>query len=258
MGYYDSRSYYDPNQQNRLAGPAAYNPAYPTRPVQQPAAAPTAPAQNRQPITGGSNVLGEGNYTRNQQPPPPDIHIMPPNPFQPGTQPNVQTGVGQPPNILPPAPQDQQTGAPDPRQKSISDGLMQQLMSFIGDPSRYNNEIVGKQFDTQRARLGQGFDVQRQKINEDASRRGLFYSTDVAGRQGDVAGQQAQAESELLTGLTADQAKTHGEDMQRAISTILGYGNQQFGQQMATAQFNSVQDQQMREFLMSLLGGGGQ
>lgn len=175
-----------------------------------------------------------------------------------------------PPNITPPAPgggtqiplpPPDPFGTPNPaddpaaKQKALSDKLMEQLLSFIGDPSRYNNEIVGKQFENQRGRLQQGFDVERQRVNEDAARRGLFYSTEPTGRFGDIAGQQAKAESDLLTNLTVDQAKTHSEDMSRAISTILGFGNQQFGQQLATAQFNMLQDEGLRNFLLQLLGG---
>jgi hypothetical protein len=173
--------------------------------------------------------------------------------FRPPVGP-VQPNPGVPPNPFQP-PSAQPPAAGGNPQQNISDELMKQLMSFIGNPSRYNQDVVDSRFAHQREVLGKGFDVQRQKNLEDASRRGTFYSTEPSGRNADIGGQQALAESDLLSNLTTDQAKTHGEDMQRAINTILGFGSQQFGQQQATAQMNMLQDQQMRDFLLQLLGG---
>lgn len=212
--------------------PMPYKPPEPQiQPPSQPVVQPRV-QEGQQP---GSERPAKPGDLNPQQP------FIPPNPFVPVIQRPVPNDVNGPTNA--------------DQQRSISEKLLEQLLSFIGSPSRYNNDIVGKQFDAQRGRLQQGFDVQRQQTMEDAARRGLFYSTEPTGRLGDIAGQQARAESDLMTNLTTDQARTYGEDMQRAISTILGFGNQQFGQQMATAQFNMLQDEAMRNFLLQVLGG---
>lgn len=180
---------------------------------------------------------------------PPEILPPPPNPFNPngGGIPFNDIPTGDPISV--PSPM-----SPEDKQRGISDKLLEQLLSFIGDPSRYNQDVVAKTYEAQRGRLQQGFDVERQRTMEDASRRGLFYSTEPTGRLGDIGGQQARAESDLMANIQQDQAKTYSEDMSRAINTILGFGNQQFNQQLATAQMNMLQDEQLRNFLLQLLG----
>lgn len=137
------------------------------------------------------------------------------------------------------APRAREVGQFNPQQNNqIDEGLQSQILNSLGQPSRYDSSVVQNSFNAMNQRLGQEFDLQRQGINEDAARRGVYFSTGAVGRLGDVATRQAQAQSDLATNLLREQANTYGQDRNAAVAQALGYGGQQFGNQLAGYQAN--------------------
>ena len=126
----------------------------------------------------------------------------------------------------------------NPQGTPFQSQLEQTLGASLQNPSAYNSENVASQYDVLNRRLGRGFDVERQRINEDMARRGIFNSTIAGGRLGDVASNQAQAQSDLATNLMNQSAERYGRDRQSAIAQAMGYGGLNFGNQLAGYQAN--------------------
>lgn len=155
----------------------------------------------------------------------------------------------------------------NPQPFNFSWGPMQEqleaaLSGGLQNPSRYDSSLVRDSFNSMDRQLGAQFDVDRQKINEDAARRGLYYSSDVSGRLGDVASNQANARRDIATNLLREQANTFGQDRSSAIGAAMGYGGQQFGNALQGYQANLNANQQgfsqQQQLLQNLLGYGQQ
>lgn len=137
---------------------------------------------------------------------------------------------------------------------NLSQLLQQQLGYGLQNPSAYSGDVVMDAYERMNRELGQGFDVERQFINEDAARRGLHFSTIPVGRLGDVGIRQAQAQSDLGSRLLQDQARTYGQDRASIINQAMGYGQNQFGNQLDTARFNQQQDLANQQLMLAILG----
>jgi len=169
--------------------------------------------------------------------------ILPPpgSSFTPGSQANT------------PAPQPY-SGQPYQNGSPFNGALTQKLLDLIGNPSRFGADQAEQTFDRLNKRLSQNYDLQRSDIKSEMARRGLLSSTVYGGKLGDLATNQAQAQSDLASSIAQAQADTYGQDLARAIQAAMGYEQQGFGQQLSTAQFNqNAQNQQLAQYL-SLLG----
>lgn len=121
---------------------------------------------------------------------------------------------------------------------ALQPALEQQLLAGLQNPSAYNSDVVKGTYDMLNQQLLKGYDVQRQQLNEEMARRGLSASSVAGGRLGDLASNQARAQSDLAQGLLTQQAQTYGSDRASALNAALGYGGQQFQQGLAGFQAN--------------------
>lgn len=120
--------------------------------------------------------------------------------------------------------------------------LAQQTQNAAGqalaNPSAYNAPQVQQTFEMLNRQLGQGYDVERQKINEEMAKRGIYFSSIAGGRLGDLATNQANAQRDLATQLATQAAQTYGSDRANAIQSGLNVGQQGFGNQLAAYNAN--------------------
>lgn len=136
------------------------------------------------------------------------------------------------------APANERTGQFSPGANPLDMQLQRALMGAVQNPSAYGSDVVGQTYDMLNRRLGQGYDAERQRINEDMARRGLYNSSIAGGRLGDLATNQAYAQQDLATNLLRDQAQTYGQDRTSALGQAMGYSGQTFGNQLAGFQAN--------------------
>lgn len=231
-------------------------------PQQQPGQQPPTPHQNYQQPPGMEEELRK-LYEKYQMPQPfqynqgqtPTPQFVPgTNPFSGGFQPNTFGGSAPGPVQGPQAgniPTFNQgynpVGAPQAQSfqsfnaqgnSGMEQGLQQQIMSALGQPSSYGSDQVMGTFNRLNERLGQEFGAERGRIDEEMARRGLHASSIAGGRLGDLATRQAQAQSDLGSRLLEEQAKIYGQDRATSIAQAMGYGGQQFGNQLAGYQAN--------------------
>jgi hypothetical protein len=90
--------------------------------------------------------------------------------------------------------------------------LQQRLTEFGQAPSRYDTEAFQKIRGAQASNLQAEYQGQKQELDEDLARRGLFASSIGGGRLGDLAGQQARALSSLDAQLLQQAADTQAQD----------------------------------------------
>ncbi len=172
------------------------------------------------------------------------------NPMAPNMMsPNMDPSRLNRPNamIQPPA---QQGGGGSP----FAGGLTTALQQLLSNPSRFNQDTAKSTFDMLNNRLGDQYKVAQSDIQGEMARRGLLSSTVYGGKLGDLASNQARAQSDLATNIANAQATGYTSDLMQAIQGAMGYEQQQFGQQLGTAQFNQNQDNQFYEQLMAMLG----
>lgn len=136
----------------------------------------------------------------------------------------------------------------------IGSELSQRILDALNRPSRYDSQQAQDTFNRLNATLTQGFKTQRQLDDEEMARRGLFSSTIAQGRMGDRDIQMARAQSDLAGQIAERQASTYQTDLASAIAQAMGYGQNQFNNQLQTAQFNSNLDNQYVQQLLATLG----
>jgi hypothetical protein len=129
-------------------------------------------------------------------------------------------------------------------QNPVNAQLQNSIAQALANPSAYNSDAVMSTYDRLNRRLGQDYNAQYQQISEEMARRGLYDSTIASGRYGDLATNQAQAQSDLAAQLLEGQARTYGQDRASAQSMGLGYQNQGFGNELAAYQANMAAGQQ--------------
>ena len=252
----------------------------------------------------------------NQFGPPPNINVQPNQPAQNVTgaqQPPAQQQPGQPgtggqqqggaPPAAPQGPnlQDQlqqflsgqvlggaqgPAGVPqfNPGQNPFLDqGTFQNQQNLVNNmltnPSPYSSDLVQSQFKNFDQALQQQINSAKTGVNEDASRRGLFYGSTPEGQMGDINIQGNIARANMMNQLLQSQAQTLGGYEQAALGAaggfeqqqagaqqqaynqqnqnlqnLLGYGQQQFNNQLQGAQFNQSQDALQQQLQLALMG----
>jgi hypothetical protein len=148
-------------------------------------------------------------------------------------------------------------------------GIEKLIGESLAKPSAYDSDQALATFNRLNSQLSEGFGVERQRIAEEMTRRGVGDSTIHGGRLGDVAIQQARAQSDLAGQIATQQAQQYQQDRASALQQALGYGGfqdgrqqqalgnllgfsgmqndfqqQQFNNQMGVNQFNAGQNQQ--------------
>lgn len=185
---------------------------------------------------GGPDIVGElGSQWRGYQP-------YQGFSFQganfPAYQPGQFNGVGQ----YQSAPQGYQAiGGPQMREQGsfqqgtnpVAQALESSVLGGLQNPSAYGDANILSQYDTINRRMGQDFDVERQRIDEDSARRGIYFSSIPQGRLGDVAVRQAQAQGDVASNLLNQSAARSAQDRQAAIASALGVNQAAFGNQLA-------------------------
>ncbi len=99
-------------------------------------------------------------------------------------------------------------------------GLAQAIQALMANPSRYDDQVALSTLQRLQSEL-------QRSVNADAASRGLDYTsvpTDIFGRESGL----------LAEKIAEDQARTHAQDVQAALQLAMGYGAQDFGQQLAT------------------------
>jgi hypothetical protein len=139
---------------------------------------------------------------------------------------------------------------------NIGGAVQNSIFGLLQNPSRYDQDAVQRTYGMLSGRIDDEFNQRRTGIEEDSARRGLSDSSIRGGRLADTNVEQRSAQVELADRLANQQAQTYGTDLNSAIATALGYGQQNFGQQLATSQFNQGQQQIDWQQLMAMLGLG--
>lgn len=127
------------------------------------------------------------------------------------------------------------------------------ILQGLANPSRYGAGEVGQAYNVLNNQLTQQGNADYNRINEDMARRGLYASTTAGGRLGDLATNLNQQRADLATNLLTDQAKNYQSDRASAISQALGYGGQQFNQNLGG--FNANLGAQGQNFGQNLQAG---
>lgn len=140
---------------------------------------------------------------------------------------------------------------------NIGQAVQQSIFGLLQHPSAYGSDAVQRTYNALAGRIDDQFAQRNTGINEDSARRGLSDSSVRAGRLKDSNIEQRDAQTALADSLLSQQAQTYSSDLANAIATALGYGQQNFGQQLQTAQFNQNQQQIDWQQLMAILGYGG-
>ena len=209
------------------------------------------PAQAPQPTAPTTPTFSKLQQWGMARPNPPSVNFAPvptaapaPAPtggLTPGNTGGAQTGGLTPGNI-------------NPGSQNLNFDLLGLLGYNAQNPSRYSGDVVMDAYNRMDQRLGDQFNTERQQINEDAARRGIYYGTIPVGRLGDVGIRQSQARSDLASSLLQDQAQTYGADRTSALGQLMGFGQQQFTNQLDTSRFNAEQDLANQYLLLQLLG----
>jgi hypothetical protein len=110
-------------------------------------------------------------------------------------------------------------------------GVEKLIGESLARPSAYDSDQAVETFNRLNSQLSEGFGVERQRIAEEMARRGVGDSTIHGGRLGDVAIQQARAQSDLAGQIATQQAQQYQSDRASALQQALGYGGFQDGRQ---------------------------
>lgn len=142
-------------------------------------------------------------------------------------------------------------------------GQAQQFsQDWMNTPSRYDTPLAKNTFDLMNQTLKQQQDASIQENNSNAASRGLFYSSVPQGTEGDIRIRTAQAQQQLANTVLQQQASTIAQDRAAALQGALGYSGQQFGQEQAAFGANLQGQgqgfQQQSQSLADLLGAGQQ
>lgn len=174
--------------------------------------------------------------------------------------------------------------------------IQQKLMEALGNPSRYDANVVKDSFGYLSGAIDDDYNARDQGLKESIASRGLGAVGDGTIGASDQRFQNLQrrsAKQNLASELLREQANTYGSDRSSALNDAMGYGNNRFnnklgafnanlgaqgqyfnqGQQAAnqlmnygqnqfqnqyqTSLMNQNQQNQQMEYLMKMLGYGG-
>lgn len=191
---------------------------------------------------------------------------------QPGMRQPGQPGQAQPQAQPPAQPQQQPqftpAAAPPPpaaRSNPVRDKLYGNFMNFSGlgpfagaqptrigqareqgifdamqNPSRYDSNVAQSTLQRFKSGLDEDFDVKRQLIGEEMSRRGLDASTIHGGRLGDLTIQHDRNLSNLMADILREQANTYASDRASAYGMAGDYEDDQYGRAADTYRTNAA------------------
>jgi hypothetical protein len=140
-------------------------------------------------------------------------------------------------------PQDFGTGKDTEMQQRIRDAIMQS----IGSPSRYDTDVAKRSFDQLSGDIDDDYNARDQTLRESIASRGLGAIGDGTIGTSDQRFQNLQrrsAKQRMATDILREQANTYGSDRSTAIRDAMGYGNDQFGNDLAEADFNARRKQE--------------
>jgi hypothetical protein len=141
------------------------------------------------------------------------------------------------------APQTFGTGKDTEMQQKIRDALMQS----IGNPSRYDTDVAKRSFDMLSANIDDDYNARDQSLRESVASRGLGAIGDGTIGTSDQRFQNLQrrsAKADMANTILREQANTYGADRSSALRDAMGYGNDQFGNDLAEADFNARRKQE--------------
>jgi hypothetical protein len=163
---------------------------------------------------------------------------------QPQQAASVQTPQAQQPQTFA---QMRDAGQARPAPAAVPPALRQAVAANVQQPTAYGAPQAMDTFSRLNAALSEQFGLQRRNVNQQMSKRGLYDSTTAVGALGDVAIQQARAQSELAGQIAEQQALREQQDRASAISQ---------GFQLAGIDQNQQQFDVQQE-LARILGIGG-
>lgn len=140
-------------------------------------------------------------------------------------------------------PQQFGTGKDPAMQEQIRAALMQ----AIGNPSRYDTGVAKQSFDQLSGDIDDDYNARDQALRESIASRGLGAIGDGTIGTSDQRFQNLQrrsAKQRMATDILREQANTYGTDRSAAIRDAMGYGNDQFGNELAAADFNARRKQE--------------
>lgn len=136
----------------------------------------------------------------------------------------------------------------------MGEALYARLMQGLQNPSAYDSDAVRASYEHLVGGIDDSYALQRQGVDEEMARRGIYDSTIAGGRMHDLNIGQRDARTQLAGGLIRDQAASHDAGRSNAVNQGMQYGRDQYGNQLTTAQFNAQQEAANTQLLMQLLG----
>jgi len=132
--------------------------------------------------------------------------------------------------------------------------MLAQLQQQLAQPTRFDTDAFNQIRQAQAANLQQEFGAQKQLMDEEMARRGIYASSISAGRFGDLLGQQARALSSLDAELLQQAAQTQAQDRLAAMQAGVDFSQLAGSQDLSEFEANRVaQAQQFQEALQSAL-----
>jgi hypothetical protein len=129
----------------------------------------------------------------------------------------------------------------------MSGKIREMLMKAMGNPSRYDSDVAKQSFDMLSGDIDDDYNARDQNLRESISSRGLGAIGDGTIGTSDQRFQNLQrrsAKQRMATDILREQANTYGQDRSSAIRDAMGYGNDQFGNELAGADFNARRKQE--------------
>lgn len=118
----------------------------------------------------------------------------------------------------------------------ISQELLDSILAFLQQPSRFDMEAVQAFRDQQMGELNRQAEMARGRVNADAASRGLFFGSPASQAMAGVESDLQRGIGEMESQLALEQARTQGQDRQRAFSTAMALLSQQQGAEQFMAQ----------------------
>lgn len=109
----------------------------------------------------------------------------------------------------------------------VGDALQQSVLGGLNNPSAFNSDIVQQTFNRLSGAIDDKYSEDERRTNEQLAGRGLYDSTEAAGRLHDLNVGRRSAKTNLADSLLTQQAQTYGQDRASAIASALGLTGQQ-------------------------------
>lgn len=127
------------------------------------------------------------------------------------------------------------------------------LLNQLQNPNPLGAQSYQTQLQQAQTQLNEQYKQQQDQINQNLASRGVFDSSLAGGYLSDLNTAQGRQMASIAANLLPQEAQLGLEGTNSAISNMLGYGGQQFGQQATTAQINLAQQAQQQQQLQQML-----